>query len=36
MRRGNELLFAWTDTDKGSQLRTARVKLAPPYAGAAR
>ncbi|HZP31924.1 MAG TPA: sialidase family protein [Candidatus Acidoferrales bacterium] len=36
MRRGNELLFAWTDTDKGSQLRTARVKLAPPHAGAAR
>ncbi len=36
MRRGNELLFAWTDTYKGSQLRTARVKLAPPYAGAAR
>jgi hypothetical protein len=34
MRRGDELLFAWTDTDKGSQLRTARAKLAPPYAAA--
>ena len=28
MRAGDELLFAWTDTDKGSQVRTARVRLA--------
>jgi len=28
MQHGDELLFAWTDTDKGSQLRVARAKLA--------
>jgi hypothetical protein len=26
-RRGDELLFAWTDTDKGSQIRTAHARL---------
>jgi hypothetical protein len=36
MRRGDELLFAWTDTDKGSQLHTARAHLSPPYAAAPR
>jgi hypothetical protein len=36
MRRGDELLFAWTDTDKGSQLHTARAHLATPYAASPR
>jgi hypothetical protein len=28
MRHGDELLFSWTDTDKGSQVRTARAVVA--------
>ena len=30
MRYRGELLFSWTDTDKGSQVRTARAALASP------
>ena len=32
MRYRGELLFSWTDTDKGSQVRTARAALAGPAA----
>ena len=32
MRYHDELLFSWTDTDKGSQVRTARAAIAPPAA----
>jgi hypothetical protein len=28
MRYRGELLFSWTDTDKGSQVRTARAAIA--------
>ena len=28
MRNGDELLFSWTDTDKGSQVRIGRARLA--------
>jgi hypothetical protein len=30
MRDRNELLFSWTDTDKGSLVRTARASVGPP------
>jgi hypothetical protein len=29
VRSGDELLFSWTDTDKGSQVRVARARLTP-------
>ena len=32
MRYHDELLFSWTDTDKGSQVRTARAAIAHPAA----
>lgn len=36
MRHRDELLFSWTDTDKGSQVRTARASIGPPRAASNR
>ena len=36
MRDREELLFSWTDTDKGSQVRTARASIGPQRAASNR
>jgi hypothetical protein len=34
VRYRDELVFSWTDTDKGSQVRTARAAITAPAAAA--